>query len=87
MIAAEALGWIVWFHEQSHASRGMDGTPAEEIQAQLETFRMCDENKYTSFHAPGRPAYREIMYRLALKQPTPYRAIFTDTFQATLALK
>lgn len=86
-VAAEMLGWIVWLHEQSHATRGTGGAPEEEVEAQLETYRMCDHTRFKSFCVfglPGYPNYRQIMKRLALRQPAPYRAIFTKAFQSAL---
>lgn len=38
-----------WLHEQSHATRNAGGAPEEEIEAQLETYRMCDDTQFKSF--------------------------------------
>jgi hypothetical protein len=85
--AACMLGWVVWLHEQSHATRGTGGVPEEEVEAQLETYRMCDHTRFKSFGGfsiPGYPTYRQIMNRLAMRQPAPYRVIFTKAFQSAL---
>jgi len=86
-VATRILGWVVWLHEQSHATRGIGGAPEEEIEAQLETYRMCDHTRFkyfAGFGLPGYPTFRQIMKRLATRQPPPYRVIFTKAFQSAL---
>lgn len=87
-VVARILGWIVWFHEQSHATRGVSGTPEEEVEAQLETYRMCDEAQFEYFAQKhiGGPTYRQIMKRLAQRQPPPYSVVFSKAFRNTLAV-
>ena len=75
------LALPIWLHEQSHASRNAISGPAEEVSAQLDAYRGCEESTddvfgSDTYNSVAVPSCGEMMRGLAKTQPPIYGAIF-----------
>ena len=81
-VGPERLGWVVWTHEQSHATRPGESGPPEEVHAQLDTYRALDSIASPPYSR--QQSYREVMECLSKHQPPEYRAVFLDDFRSAM---